>query len=305
MAGWIKMRASLMQSSKLVAVAAKLQENREFVDWMLPGGPDQIQLVSHVALKCIACSVLLRVWSAAREFGLFEGDDLMLPNITVHGLDGLADVPGIGEAMELVGWAIDDEEWGGVRLPNFKQHNVPMSPDEKATPLSAAERSKRCRERKRNETVTPNPENVTKRDANVTDSHANVTKSNGSDTAEQSRAEQNIQSSVLSDQKSDSGQRRANGFEGHRRPSVFDSMTPETITDARQLRAWFDTRGKAKSRVLPNTPEAWELCCGAAIQSRDADVPIAMFKSLVTSGKDKVTDANKRAGRAWAKGVAA
>lgn len=128
MAGdWIKMRAQLLQSPRLIAMSRALHAHRAFLDWLTPGGagPMNGQLVSDDALRCVTSALLLRVWSAAREFGKFVGDDLHLEGVEVRDLDVIGGCAGIGESMLAVGWASFVD--GVVVLPNFKQHNAPMT----------------------------------------------------------------------------------------------------------------------------------------------------------------------------------
>ncbi|HLW67865.1 MAG TPA: hypothetical protein VKS79_21280 [Gemmataceae bacterium] len=135
MAGdWIKMRGGLMQSPKLIALARVLHRNQDFREWLTPGGSGPIngQIVSDDALRCVTCALLLRVWSASREYGKFEGDHLVLAHISIPDLDLMAGCPGVGKAMVAVGWAeVKDGDQDGVILPNFRQHNAPLTPAEK------------------------------------------------------------------------------------------------------------------------------------------------------------------------------
>lgn len=161
MAGdWIKMRAQLLQSPKLISVARSLHNRREFRDWLTPGGGGSMngQVVSDDALRCVTGALLLRVWSAAREHGEFVGEDLFLPRINLSDLDVIAGVPGFGEAMAGVGWAEDSEN--GVSLPNFREYNLPM--DSKDRQKAYRERHKKQAKKRvteslpkaRNENVT-------------------------------------------------------------------------------------------------------------------------------------------------------
>lgn len=135
MAGdWIKMRAALMSAPKLIALARHLHRCQDFRDWLTPGGggPMNGQIVSDDALRCVTCALLLRVWSASREFGKFDGDNLVLPHLSIPDLDQMAGAPSVGKAMLAVGWAtLQDGDHDGVVLPNFRQHNAPMTPAEK------------------------------------------------------------------------------------------------------------------------------------------------------------------------------
>jgi len=130
---WIKVRGQLLQHPKLIALARILHKDRAFRDWLTPGGGSEMngQTVSDEALRCVTCALLVRVWSASREFGKNVGEDLILQHVTITDLDLMAGCPGFGEAMEAVGWAKEGNDGEGVILPNFKQHNVPMTSAEK------------------------------------------------------------------------------------------------------------------------------------------------------------------------------
>lgn len=131
---WIKMRGTLLASPKVIAISRHLQGVREFRDWLTPGGggPMNGQIVSDEASRCVTVALLLRVWSTAREHGVFDGEDLIFPCIGVVDIDEIAGVSGFGEAMNRVGWAYSKGKKGGVVLPNFKEYNVPATDAERA-----------------------------------------------------------------------------------------------------------------------------------------------------------------------------
>lgn len=135
---WIKLRASLFSSPKLLRLARLLSQNREFRQWLTPGGAGSAngKILSDDALRlcCAACAT--RVWLAAREHGKFVDGDLFLPGLTISDLDGLAGAPGIGEAMAAVGWATEHSDPLAVSLPEFRKYNA----------LTPAERMANCRE---------------------------------------------------------------------------------------------------------------------------------------------------------------
>ena len=146
MAGdWIKMRGSLLSDPKLIATARELQENPAFREWLTPGGGSDFNGVtmSHGASRRVTVGALLSVWSSAREHGLFDGDDLILRPMTLEQIDDMADVPGIGRAMEAAGWAVENTADGSVTLPRFKRYNV--------VPMSDAERQQRQRDRRKDD----------------------------------------------------------------------------------------------------------------------------------------------------------
>lgn len=164
MAGdWIKMRGALLDHPKVIAMSRVLQQNRAFREWVTPGGGGDFngQLMSHIASRAVTTALLLCAWSAAREHGKFIGDDLWLEHSLVEDMDQLAGAPGIGLAMEAVGWVMVHPRDRGVILPNFKEFNVPMT---------EAERAKSYRDRKKVSVTKPsrmqrdeNSENVTTR----------------------------------------------------------------------------------------------------------------------------------------------
>lgn len=163
MAGdWIKMRGALLDHPKVIAMTRTLREQKAFREWLTPGGSGAMndQVVSDAASRAVTTALLLRAWSSAREHGKFAGDDLWLEHSWVEDLDQLAGAPGVGLAMQAVGWVVNHPTDKGIILPNFKEFNVPMT---------EAERAQGYRDRKKNvtnESRTPrdeNPKNVTPR----------------------------------------------------------------------------------------------------------------------------------------------
>jgi len=71
----------------------------------------------------------------------------MLACCDLEDLDEISGVPGFGDAMAAVGWAIADADAKCVSLPNFSEHNTP------AKDRTAAERQRRYRQN-RNGAVT-------------------------------------------------------------------------------------------------------------------------------------------------------
>jgi len=71
-------------------------------------------------------------------------------------MDGIAGAPGIGEAMEAVGWAVQSNDEPGVILPKFfVEHNVPLTPAEK-------QRDYRQRKRESKSVTEPLPDDGNK-----------------------------------------------------------------------------------------------------------------------------------------------
>lgn len=145
MAGdWIKMRGGLFSSPKLIAMSRHLHDQREFRDWLTPGGggPMNGQIVSDHALRCVTGALLCVTWSWSREFGKeLPNGDCLLERIGLPDIDGIGGAPGLGDAMGYVEWAIESDDPDGVILPKFFcNHNVP---------LSSAEKQRAYRERKK------------------------------------------------------------------------------------------------------------------------------------------------------------
>jgi hypothetical protein len=106
------------------------------------GCPDQV--LSRNALRHVTVTALLCVWSSANEHSV----DGLLSCCDLEDLDEISGVPGFGDAMHSVGWAIPDQAGKCVSLPNFREHNTP------AKDRTGAERQRRYR-KKRNGDVTP------------------------------------------------------------------------------------------------------------------------------------------------------
>jgi hypothetical protein len=139
---WVKIRRSLLNAPKLIAMTAHLRNHAGFQRWLWEGlvASKSAPVLSESALRCVTVTLLMCVWSAASEFGKMVRRNLLLPAIALPDLDKIAGAPGVGEAMAQVGWALPGPGGKGVLLPNFKENNMPAS---------AAERQKKYRERKK------------------------------------------------------------------------------------------------------------------------------------------------------------
>lgn len=118
---WIKARGHLTEHPKVMAIAKFLRSDAKFMEWA--GNP------SRNASHYIAAAALLRVWSAAREHGVFSGQNLVLHHSNIEDLDTFGGVPSVGEAMKSVEWAIQQD---GVTLPRFDSWNAPRSAAERS-----------------------------------------------------------------------------------------------------------------------------------------------------------------------------
>jgi hypothetical protein len=146
MAGdWVKMRSALLANPKVHAIAKAIgRDPRAGVALTtgFSGCPDQV--LSRNALRHVTVTALLCVWSSANEHSV----DGLLACCDLDDLDEISGVPGLGDAMHSVGWAIPDEVGKCVSLPNFSEHNTP------AKDRTGAERQRRYREN-RNGDITP------------------------------------------------------------------------------------------------------------------------------------------------------
>jgi hypothetical protein len=134
---WIKMRGALLDHPKVIAMTRALQETEEFRDWMTPGGGGHMngKIVSDHASRAVTTALLLRAWSCAREHGKFEGDDLWLEHSWVEDLDQLAGAPGVGLAMESVGWVMCHPIAKERKTPSLFRHNINVTKTPKSSRL--------------------------------------------------------------------------------------------------------------------------------------------------------------------------
>jgi hypothetical protein len=146
MAGdWVKMRSALLANPKVHAIAKAIGRDPRAgaaLTTGFSGCPDQV--LSRNALRHVTVTALLCVWSSANEHSV----DGLLSCCDLEDLDEISGVPGFGDAMHSVGWAMPDEAGKCVSLPNFSEHNTP------AKDRTGAERQRRYREN-RNGDVTP------------------------------------------------------------------------------------------------------------------------------------------------------
>lgn len=154
MAGyWIKMRVNLDRDPKISAIAQLLAEDSGFCAWL--GDPVRRQFTNafdHIApsvTRDIAVASLLRFWGVAIEQGKRDGDDLIVTCCDGFDVDEISGVPGMGNAMESVGWAEYSEDANGLtqtRLPKFLLENLPTNERKKQ---QSRDSSKRHRDKKK------------------------------------------------------------------------------------------------------------------------------------------------------------
>lgn len=160
-ADWIKMRTDLYRDPRVCVMADLLMnEDGELARYVNQHCQRHMTVTRNV-MRNVTVGALVSVWGVMRLRGKAEGDDLVCRAVTTSVLDDIADLPGLGAAMESVGWVISTEE--GLVFPRFfEDHNV----DPDASPKSkSAARQQRYRERQRQESDVTR--DVT-RDAKVT-----------------------------------------------------------------------------------------------------------------------------------------
>lgn len=154
MAGdWIKMRVGLTTHPRVMRIAECLLDSAPFAEWAglacsLGGYPPPSESESraerHSALRItryVTVTALLRFWGYANEHA--KGDEVL--GVWPEDVDEVTGVPGFADAIETAGWVKFDRENGGLKMPNFEEHNTSSSERSSA----GAERQKRYRERKK------------------------------------------------------------------------------------------------------------------------------------------------------------
>ena len=155
MAGdWIKMRTDLYRDPKVCVIADILGDPDGPLARHINQNERRDMTVTRNALRNVTVGALVSVWGVMRHRGKRNGDDLRISNCTLSVIDDVSDLPGFGDAMAAVGWAVESDK--GVVFPRFfEEFNVDPADEVKA---KNAERQRRFRAKKnaneRNVTVT-------------------------------------------------------------------------------------------------------------------------------------------------------
>lgn len=144
-ADWIKMRTDLYRDPKVCMMAdALLSGDGELARYVNQHCQRDMTVTRNV-MRNVTVGALVSVWGVMRVRGKAEGSDLVCRSVGLGVIDDIADLPGFGAAMALVGWAVETPE--GLVFPRFfDDHNVDP---ESAAKQKAAERQKRYRERQK------------------------------------------------------------------------------------------------------------------------------------------------------------
>lgn len=158
---WIKMRTDLYRDPRVCVMADLLMnEDGELARYVNQHCQRHLTVTRNV-MRNVTVGALVSVWGVMRLRGKAEGTDLVCRAVTTSVLDDIAELPGMGAAMEAVGWVVITDE--GLVFPRFfEDHNV--DPDASSKSKSAA-RQQRYRERQKQESDVTR--DVT-RDAKVT-----------------------------------------------------------------------------------------------------------------------------------------
>lgn len=144
MAGdWIKMRSDIYRDPKVSVIAESLMDKGGLLSLYVNQLCQRDMTVTRNVMRNATVGALVSIWGVMRQRGKRCGDDLVCDGVTASVLDDVADMPGIGDAMERAGW-VESTENGIAFRRFFEEHNV--DPAEK-TKASNAARQKRYRDR--------------------------------------------------------------------------------------------------------------------------------------------------------------
>lgn len=144
---WIKLRDDLDTDPRVFTMADSLRHTAglyvlQYTAKDLFGSVTDT--VTRNVMRDVTVAGLSRVWFAANR----HTTDGVFRNATLEYLDTLAQVPGFGSAMHLVGYAEFDPVTRTVTLPRFTEHNAPDKNGQRSQ-TAAARRAQRFRDRQK------------------------------------------------------------------------------------------------------------------------------------------------------------
>lgn len=147
---WIKMRTDLYRDPKVCVIADFLMDPKGALARYVNQNNQSDMCVTRNVMRNVTVGSLVSVWGVMRQRGKRQGIDLVCTGVTLDVIDDIAEIHGFGEAMNLVGWAVETD--GLVTFPRFfEDYNVSI---DGVSTGSSAERQRRYRERKKqNDTV--------------------------------------------------------------------------------------------------------------------------------------------------------
>lgn len=147
---WIKIRTDLSRDPKVCVIADTLLDPNGILAGHILTNCGRVICVTRDVMRCATGGALATLWGVTRHVGKRDGDDMILPKATLSVLDDISGLPGLGAAMESVGWAKVDER--GVSFPRFfSEFNVSPGAKDEDSRAKARERSRRYRAKKAEE----------------------------------------------------------------------------------------------------------------------------------------------------------
>lgn len=152
---WIKMQTDLYRNPKVCVMADfLLNQDGELARYINQQTQHNANVTRNVMRNAVI-GALLSIWGVMRNAGNRNGDDLVCSYASLSTIDDVADMPGFGEAMESVGWVVDNAE--RLVFPDFfSEYNTEKGKERSSSARSNSERQKEYRERKKH-----NESNVT------------------------------------------------------------------------------------------------------------------------------------------------
>lgn len=155
---WIKMRTDIYRDPKTCLIADALLSPSGALSQFVSQICERDMTVTRNVMRNVTVGALVTVWGVMRHRGKRDGDDLVVRPCSLSVIDDIADLPGFGCALELVGWVVEKEKT--IVFPRFfVEFNVEPDAEAKA---KNAERQRRYREKSnaksnalRNVTVAP------------------------------------------------------------------------------------------------------------------------------------------------------
>lgn len=139
---WIKMRTDLYRDPRICIIADFLLDESGALSRHVSHAEMRDMTVTRNVTRNAAVGALVSIWGVMRHRGKRVGDDLVVSMASATVVDDIADLPGIGEALVVVGWMQETE--GGLVFPRFfEEFNTEPDADLKA---KNAERQRRFRE---------------------------------------------------------------------------------------------------------------------------------------------------------------
>jgi hypothetical protein len=145
---WIKLRESLRGNPKM-----RKLKRLALPDNCLCGGLTRyfaadLSNVSDDVILDVLLARVCEVWHYVNTYSKVLNGDAYVTRICHEDMDDVTGVPGLSNAMELVGWVEYDEEANTLVYPAFEEHNQPAS---ERKPMTSAERSAKARAKKKAE----------------------------------------------------------------------------------------------------------------------------------------------------------